>query len=395
MQRQTDTRVADRIDTLGWGQDPTGTHQLRYHDGTAYTQYVFDDGVVGVDLSPVAPRPYLATPIVGEVLPPVCVLPDPAVASPNPPDPPTAAPVPAWGPPPGGDGPPPWGSGDPQVAPPARKIRRLGLWVAVAAAAVEAIAIAVLGLVLVGSHSSPVNHSTTAKPIGSTVVPSGSFGEYAGPVVFSSNFAANDGWDTGSLNSNTTATVLNGQYVVKGWTDVHHPLLAPYATPQRGISVETSATGYPAGNVSIGTGCQSAGGISPALVYQMVVYPDGQWYIEEGRIPGRVEALLSGKTSPLGITASTQLTCVITTTNADAQTTQLVGYVNGVQVGAVGDQIEGVNVDGYVPILELGSFGPRVSAAFTHVIVRSLSAPEQPQLQIRLWPRGSLDVGRH
>jgi hypothetical protein len=269
-----------------------------------------------------------------------------------------------------------------------RKVRRMGLWLATAIIAVQTIVIIALVLAIVASPTKQVHHSTTAKPIGNTVAPSGLFGEYAGPVVYSSNFTVNQGWDTGSLNANTTAAVSNGEYVVNGWTSVHHALLAPYGTPQPGISVEASATGYPRGNVSIGTGCQSADGISPAVVYQMVVYPDGQWYIEEGRIPGSVETLLSGQAAALGAAASLQLTCVITTTNADAQTTQLVGYVNGIQVGAIGDQIDGVDIGGYRPMLVLGSFGPKVSAAFNHVTVRSVSPPGQPQLQIELWPQG-------
>jgi hypothetical protein len=146
----------------------------------------------------------------------------------------------------------------------------------------------------------------------------------------------------------------------------------------------------------MGTGCQSGSGISPSLVYQLVVYPDGQWYIEEARVPGPVATLLSGRTTSLGPAASMQLTCVITATNADTQTTQLVGYVNGVQVGAIGDQIDGVDLGGYVPILVLGSFGPKVSAAFNHVTVRSVSPPEQPQLQIELRPWASVDpAARH
>jgi hypothetical protein len=50
-------------------------------------------------------------------------------------------------------------------------------------------------------------------------------------------------------------------------------------------------------------------------------------------------------------------------------------------------------VSGYVPLLVLGSFGPKVSAAFTHVTVRSMSPPEQPQLQIQIRPQDF--VARH
>jgi hypothetical protein len=105
----------------------------------------------------------------------------------------------------------------------------------------------------------------------------------------------------------------------------------------------------------------------------MVLYPDGQWYIEEGRIPGSVETLLSGDTTSLGTAASLQLTCLITANASDKETTQLVGFVNGSKVGAIGDQINHIHLGGYVPVLVLGSYGPTVSVAFTNITVRSIS----------------------
>lgn len=162
--------------------------------------------------------------------------------------------------------------------------------------------------------------------------------------------------------------------VVRGWTKIHHVLLTPYGVPQRGMSVEATVTGFPQENVSIGAGCQSAHGISPGLVYQLVVYPDGQWYIEEARIGGSsVGTLVSGDIAPLGTTASLGLTCVITTTTSAAETTQLVGYVDGDKIGSIGDQLRQAHVGGYMPILVLGTFGPTASAAFTNITVRSLS----------------------
>jgi hypothetical protein len=365
--------MADRIDSLGWNPDPAGNHQLRYHDGATYTQYVCDNGVVGVDAVPsgrfVPGRP----PVVGTVLPPVC------------PRPGTVAP-------PRISEPPPWIPVEAPVVPASGESRRDRSRLAMTAVVVEALVIAVLGLLLATTRTTHHTTPSAAKPIGSTVAPSGSFTEYGGRVVYSSNFGANDGWNVGSLNTNTTATVLNNQYVVQGWTTVHHVLLSPYLTPQLGISVETSATNYSTGNISFGSGCQSAGGASPALVYQLVAYPDGQWYIEEARVPGKIETLLSGHTSALGAAASLQLTCAISDTTSHTQTTQLVGYINGIQVGAIGDQIDRVDVGGYVPMLPVGSYGPRVSVAFTNIIVRNVSPSEQPQLQRRqLGPGVSVD----
>src|ERR1039458_5356382 len=46
------TAMVDRTDTAGWIHDPTGSHQLRCHDGVAFTQHV-SDGEVAVDAAPV------------------------------------------------------------------------------------------------------------------------------------------------------------------------------------------------------------------------------------------------------------------------------------------------------------------------------------------------------
>ncbi|MGD0379717.1 MAG: hypothetical protein ABSC30_07005 [Acidimicrobiales bacterium] len=236
---------------------------------------------------------------------------------------------------------------------------------AVGAAILEAVAIIILSLALVATRS------TTSAPIGSTIGPSGSFGQHSGKVVYASSFGASQGWDTGLVNANTDITLSNGQYRVTGWTRVHHALLTPYGVPQGGMSIETGATDYPNENVSLGVGCQSASGISPSLVYQLVTYPDGQWYVEEARVPGAVETLLSGTTAPLGTAVSLQLTCVITASTSGAETTQLAGYVDGIKVGAIGDQIH-QQVGGYVPVLVFGTYGPRVSATFTGVTVREI-----------------------
>lgn len=175
------------------------------------------------------------------------------------------------------------------------------------------------------------------------------------------------------VDANSNATLTANHYVVTGWTEIHHALLTPYAVAHRAISVATTVDDYPADDVSMGAGCQSAYGISPALVYQMVVYPDGQWYIEEARAPGGVQTLLSGGTSALGAAASVQLTCVMIATTSTTETTQLVGYVNGIRVGAIGDQTDQNRIGGYVPVLMLGTFGPTESATFTGITVRSIT----------------------
>jgi hypothetical protein len=46
------------VTDAGWNPDPTGKHELRYWDGSAWTDHVSDAGVAGTDpLTPAAPEP--------------------------------------------------------------------------------------------------------------------------------------------------------------------------------------------------------------------------------------------------------------------------------------------------------------------------------------------------
>ena len=45
----------------GWQPDPTGRHQLRWHDGTTWTDQVADAGVAAVDPMPGPPVPPIDT----------------------------------------------------------------------------------------------------------------------------------------------------------------------------------------------------------------------------------------------------------------------------------------------------------------------------------------------
>jgi hypothetical protein len=350
------------ITNEGWQPDPTGRHQLRYHDGASFTGYVSDNGVVVLDDDagvnqvleqisdpelPVSPQEY-------------------------------GAPNPAWPPPlqhpQYGVNPTPsyvgtsWSATGPTKP---DRGRSVALWIVSGVAVLEGIAIIALAIALLA------HNTTQAQPIGSTVPPSGAFSQSMGAVVYSSTFGSNQNWNSGNLNANTTATLSNGKYVVNASEDIHHPLLTPYSVPHPGISVEAVATAFPRTNVSMGVGCQSAAGIQPALVYQFVVYPNGQWYIEEARISGAVETLTSGYTFPLATTATVQLTCVVTNMTSNKDTTQLVAYVNGTRVGSIGDQIGPPVINEYIPILMVGSFGPEVHLAFSKVTVRSINTRSQ------------------
>ena len=344
----------------GWRPDPAGRHQLRYHDGTTFTSYVCDNGIVGMDGDEAARSPVPAG--ASGAVPPTPLENNWPMAS-------WPGPEPQPQPPVGGNRPSPYaGPFWPEAAAstPGKK-RRVGLWIAIGVAVLEAIAIAGLSVALV------TGNNTSSQPIGSTVSSSGSFNRSAGDIVYSSSFGSDENWPTGNLNAATTASVSHGQYVVHGWTTIHHLLLTPYSLPHPAISVEAGVTDFSSDDVSLGVGCQSGSGVQPPLAYQLVVYADGQWYIEQGRIPGSVETLASGYASALGTTDTLQLTCVITNTSSDKETTQLVAYVNGSRVGAIGDQIARPFVGGYIPILVFGSFGPKVHAAFTGITVRSIN----------------------
>jgi hypothetical protein len=337
----------------GWRSDPTGRHQFRYHDGTTFTTYVSDDGIVSVDGDEAAPSTVTAGT-------------SPAVPGPS-------GPVATWPPPPQQ---PSWPSGTspyggpyrPDMAgPPPTKKRRVGLFIVIGVAVLEGIAIIALSVALVAAKS------TTSQPTGSTVSSSGSFTQSEGHIVYSSNFGSGQGWATGSLDANTTASVTNGQYVVDGDGMIHHPLLTPYTVAHPAISVEAGVTDFSSNQVSVGVGCQSGSGVQPPLVYQLVVYPNGQWYIEEARSPGGVKTLASGYGAPLETTDMMQLTCAITSTTSNKETAQLVAYVNGRRVGAIGDQIARPFVGGYIPLLVFGSYGPKVHLTYTGMTVRSFN----------------------
>src|ERR1700722_12182711 len=106
----------------GWRPDPAGRHQLRYHDGRAFTGYVCDSGIVGVD----GDEQLVGTrsPYAGHVWPVT------AGSAPGP-------------------------------------RRRVGLLIVIGVAVLEGIAIAALSLALVAAKT------TTSQPIGSTVSSSG------------------------------------------------------------------------------------------------------------------------------------------------------------------------------------------------------------------------------
>lgn len=365
----------------GWLPDPAARHQYRYHDGATFTSYIADNGVVGVDNDEVRADqvPVAATPSLPLDFPPPdqpAVAPGPAAVAPSAPlgsyPPPSAL---GSYPPPSGYAPPPQPSGaywPPSLAMPmpAPARRHGGMIALISVAIFEGIVIIALAVALVSANTTA---SSSAQPIGSTVPSTGSFSQAMGSVVYSSKFAGSEQWPTGQLNDNTSASLSNGRYAIEAWTDIHHPLVTPYGVSHRGISVDAATTDFSGSNVSMGVGCQSASGIDPALVYQLSVYPDGEWYIEEARLGGGIDVLDAGTTEALGNTATEQLTCVMTEASSDAEVTQLVAYVGGTKVAAIGHEIRNDAISGFIPILLVGSFGPTVHVSFNGLIVRNIN----------------------
>lgn len=354
-----------------WESDPTGRHELRFHDGLGFTPHVCDGGVVASD--PLgrdgATAPHLKPP----------------AAAPIPPGPVEAPPSYRYPPPPTGrdwsrpsspPGTPYTGYAvypGPGPTPSAVRPRRTWTWVVVGLAVVEALVIVVLA-VLLASRPASSSGDNSASAFGSTVGPVGSYRADAGRVVYSNRFGPDQGWVTGQVNGNTNVSLSAGRYVVSASGRVHHPLLTPYGIAHAGMSIRVTTAGYPESNLSMGAGCQS-NDLSPPLVYQLSLFPDGQWFIEEARLGGSVRELDSGGTTPLGPTATLQLTCVLTGPSGN-QTTEITAFVGGTEVGAIGDRIAGQAIEGFEPLLVTGSYGPSVKVAFTSVTVREV-APQR------------------
>jgi hypothetical protein len=131
--------MPDTSDVAGWRQDPTGDHRYRYHDGTAFTQHVPDPDVVGPSAEDVAYPPTGRPLAAGDFANPRTF--ELGAAPPRARAQQTLSPPVyggAWAPLPYTPGPPQWGPVPTHVAPPASKALRVGLWLAVGVAALEA-----------------------------------------------------------------------------------------------------------------------------------------------------------------------------------------------------------------------------------------------------------------
>lgn len=250
-------------------------------------------------------------------------------------------------------------------------------------AAIEAVVIVGLAVALAASlvdtsktkgdasHSSGTPSAPVSYPHSSVTNPAGAYSSTSGTLRYHSSFNQSDGWDTGTLTDNIQTSVTATGYLVTASGRAHHLLLSPYLNRTTGVSVATTVTSYPRSNVSFGTACQS----NPSgqyYVYQFMVYPNGDWYLEAVQPNNSISELDEGTATPLGSTTSIVVSCISSPPAAGTTKTLLIGYINGHQT--VEDQAQQADLPtgGWLPVLVLGSYGTTVSTTFTSFSVRSL-----------------------
>jgi hypothetical protein len=196
--------------------------------------------------------------------------------------------------------------------------------------------------------------------------------EAAGTLVYSSEFAPADGWDTGAVAAQARASLVPGGYLVVGGGNSRHLLLSPYRTRLPAVTVSTEVRTFPTANVSFGVGCR-AQPTPHSYGYLFVIYPDRDWFLEEDPPVGPVRILTRGtaEVPPPGI-EFVALSCVQPAAGSTAGT-RLTGFVNGPRVVEITAPKRPLNSVGWTPLLVVGSFGPSVSVTFRSFSVRDLA----------------------
>jgi uncharacterized protein DUF4190 len=193
----------------------------------------------------------------------------------------------------------------------------------------------------------------------------------SGAAVYHSAFSPSDGWATGAVEANVKANLVTNGYLVTGSGRLHHLLVTPYLNRSAGLSVTTTATSFPLTNISFGAGCQT-NPIGGLYVYQFIVYPNGDWYLEEAKPDHTVSALQEGTVSPLSTAATVGLSCSSGSSVAGSTQTLLVGYLNGQAEVQLAVTQNALPPGGWMPVLLMDSYGPSVSVTFTSLSVRVL-----------------------
>lgn len=333
----------------GWYADGTGG--TRWWDGQGWTQHVAPTApVVPQAPAPPAPAASLAS---SYSLPPADVswsTPPPAGSN-------------VWAP-----------TSSPAAASPAR---RTGLVLALVGAAAGVLVVGgVAAVVATRSSSTPTaTASTSAPPTSgsspSSPAPSSSSSSPAttgvkpvasarqGSVVYSDTFDnPASGWGKLALPSGTKFGYVDGQYVVVAKGNLHHYSYAPYSDPVPQISVTADyvTVAARAGGSGVGVSCDQGEGKATVL-YEFMVYPGKQWFIEEVR--GAISAdpptsvLAHG---PAAVKPGKISVTGVCTTSADGRTTVATLFVNGRKLGQGRSTVK-PPADGWFAGIDVASVG--------------------------------------
>lgn len=327
----------------GWY--PDGTGGTRWWDGQGWTAHV----------SPPA-QPPVAAP----------------VATPASYAPPTAQ----W---PSGPQPPndPWAPASPV---PAAPVRRTGLILALVGTASAVLVVGgVAAAFLTRSSANPQASTSSAASSPATVgssatpseTPSGTASTPAptavkpvtsasqGTVVFRDDFTdQTTGWSKRALPSGTTFGYVGGRYVVVAKGTLHHYAYAPFdqPVPQISVTADYVTSAARAGGSGVGVSCDQGSG-KAALLYEFMVYPGRQWFIEEVR--GSIgtnpptTVLKQGRATVKHGKISVTGAC---TTSDDGARTVVTLFVNGAKVGQATSTVKPPS-DGWLAGVDVASQG--------------------------------------
>lgn len=195
--------------------------------------------------------------------------------------------------------------------------------------------------------------------------------ETTGKVVYRSTLTRAEGWRSGSIGSHVSASFGKRGYIVTGTERLHHAILTPYLNRSPGRSVTVGIGHYALADVSMGSGCQSSA-TAPYYIYQFIVYPDDNWYLERADPDNKVTILDEGTGDPSATIKKVTLTCLQVSQNGTTTDTQLTGYVNGTQEAQMDTDQKGLPSAGWLPILVIGSSGHPVSVTLTSFTVRDV-----------------------
>jgi hypothetical protein len=222
------------------------------------------------------------------------------------------------------------------------------------------------------SSQSPSSSSSAApspQPTGVRPVTSAT----QGTVVYSDDFTDSaSGWGTLSLPSGTRFAYSGGRYVVVAKGSLHHYSYAPYQDPVSQISVTAAyvVDAAKAGRSGVGVSCDQGEG-KKALLYEFLVFPGGQWFIEEvrGAISTDPPTKIL-KQGPAGVKAGRISVTGVCTTSADGARTALALFINGRVVGRATSVLK-VPGDGWLAGIDVASVaGKAQTVAIELVTVR-------------------------